>query len=214
MNVFDEAYHSRALLFGTDPTEELMYVVDKFNITGIALELGCGDGRDTKHILDHGFSVYAIDQSKWALHNLYNRTDISYEQKSRLNLINSNVLYCEYGTEKYDFIYAITLFDHIDEQSSYELLYKLLVSLKEGGYLFLKVHSVDDVGNTNATKEVSEFSSEIKHYYEPNELLEKLIGFGRVLYYLNSIEEDNDHGPIHTHSFISILLKKESKNEN
>ena len=210
MNVFDEAYHERPLLFGTNATEELLYVIEKYNISGDALELGCGDGRDTKHVLDRGFTICAVEQSKWALETLAQRSDISNDKKRCLNLVHSDVMDFDYEKGKYDFVYAITLFDHLSENDCYILMKKVVSSIKIGGYFFLKVHTVDDVGNTNATQEISEFASEIKHFFKRNELLSNVLPFGRVIYYLESQEDDFDHGPHHIHSFASLLLKKET----
>lgn len=210
MNIFNKAYYERPLLFGTNATDELLYVIDKYNISGHALELGCGDGRDTKHILDRGFSICAVEQSKYALDTLYNRKDISEEKKNLLSLVNDNVLNFVYHKEEYDFVYAITLFDHLSEDECGELINKVIPSIKKGGYLFVKVHSVDDVGNTNQQMGKSEFSSEIKHYFKHNELLMLLLSKGQVIYYLESQEDDFDHGAPHKHSFASILIKKEN----
>ncbi len=210
MNIFDDAYHKRPLLFGTNATEELLYVIDKYNISGDALELGCGDGRDTKHILDRGFSVCAVEQSKWALETLAQRSDISSEKKLCLNLVHSDVMDFDYEEYKYDFVYSITLFDHLSEDDCYKLMRKVVSSVKIGGYFFLKVHTVDDVGNTKTSEEISEFASEIKHFFRHNELLSNGLSLGRIIYYMESQEDDFDHGPHHVHSFASMLLKKET----
>lgn len=209
MSLFDEAYQKRPHLFGTNATEELLYVIDAYKISGRALELGCGDGRDTKYTLNRGFTVTVIDQSKWALKTLASRDDISLEEKSRLKIVNSDVMDFSYDENSFDFIYAITLFDHLVESDCYELLNKVIRSLNLGGFLFLEVHTVDDVGNTKAAKEISEFATEIKHFFGRNELLAELLPLGRVVYYHEAMEDDFDHGLPHTHAFASLLLKKE-----
>ena len=67
-----------------------------------------------------------------------------------------------------------------------------------------------DVGNTNLQETKSEFATEIKHYFKYNELLVLLLSKGRVIYYLESQEDDFDHGDPHKHAFVSILIKKEN----
>lgn len=208
MSVFDEAYMSRPFLFGKSSTEELIYVIDKFSITGNALELGCGDGRDTFHVLKKGMSVTAIDQSQNAIKILNNRTDLLSDDKSRLKAICANVTEIDLGINSYDFIYAITLFDHLDKAQGSFLIEKISKHVRDDGYIFLKVHTVNDVGNTHAASEISEFASEIKHFYETDELLDNMIRYGHVLYYLETSELDLDHGKPHTHAFASILIRK------
>ena len=209
MNVFDKAYMERPFLFGKTSTEELIYVIDKFSITGEALELGCGDGRDTYHVLKKGMSVTAIDQSQNAINILNDRTDLSVNEKSRLNTICADVNDIDLSFKTYDFIYAITLFDHLNKVQGDLLLKKIFQYVKEGGYIFVKVHTVNDVGNTHESNEISEFVSEIKHFYETDELLSKMLLYGHVLYYLEASELDLDHGSPHTHAFASVLIRKE-----
>lgn len=208
MSVFENAYKERPFLFGKIATEELLYVVDKFGIQGNALELGCGDGRDTYHILKRGLSVTAVDLSLSAITTLKNRRDLSIEDKERLNARCFDVINMDYENNKYDFVYAITLFDHLTKMQGELLLKKILPSLKNRGMLFLKVHTVDDVGFTHKSKEISEFASEIKHFYEHGELLSLMLPYGHVMYYLEANELDLDHGSPHTHAFASILIKK------
>lgn len=208
MSVFDEAYMTRPFLFGKSSTEELIYAIDKFSITGKALELGCGDGRDTYHILKRGMSVTAIDQSQNAINILSNRTDLSDDERGRLNAICADVTNIDLGTDTFDFVYAITLFDHLDKIQGEILLKKISRHVNEGGYIFAKVHTVDDVGNTHESKEISEFASEIKHFYETDELFSDMSLYGQVRYYLETSELDLDHGKPHTHAYASILIRK------
>lgn len=209
MNVFDDAYMTRPFLFGKSSTEELMYAIDKFAITGKALELGCGDGRDTYHVLKKGMSVTAIDQSQNAINTLNNRTDLTTDEKSRLNVICADVTGIDLGINMFNFVYAVTLFDHLDRIQGNLLLDNILQHIHVGGYIFIKVHTVNDVGNTHESTEISEFVSEIRHFYETDELLKNMLLYGQILYYLEASELDLDHGKPHTHAFASILIRKD-----
>lgn len=209
MNVFDEAYLNRPFLFGKLSTEELMFVIEKFSISGNALELGCGDGRDTYHVLKKGIQVTAIDQSQSAINTLNNRTDLSMEDKGRLNGICTDVMNVDFGVSVFDFAYSVTLLDHLDKKKGDMVIQKITESVREGGYIFLKVHTVDDVGNTHLSNDISEFASEIKHFYEKGELLKTMSLYGQVLFYLEVSELDLDHGKPHTHAFASVLIRKE-----
>lgn len=209
MNNFDKAYISRPFLFGKSSTVELMYAIDKFSIKGRALELGCGDGRDTYHVLQKGLSVTAIDKSENAIKTLNERTDLKANEKSRLNTICADVTNLNLGNKTYDFVYAITLFDHLDMIPGKLLIDNIFRHINAGGYFFVKVHTVNDVGYTHESSEISEFSSEIKHFYRNGELLNVMSLYGQVLYYLESSELDLDHGKPHKHAFASILIRKE-----
>lgn len=208
MSVFDEAYKNRPYLFGKSSTGELIYAIEKFSISGKALELGCGDGRDTYHVLKRGISVTAIDLSQNAINTLNNRIDLSDEEKKKLKTYCADVTTFDMGNNIYDFIYAVTLFDHLNKLQGKKLLNNIMQHIKKDGYFFAKVHTVNDVGNTHNLTNASEFASEIKHFYETNELFYDMLSFGRILYYLEASELDLDHGSPHTHEFASILIRK------
>ncbi len=208
MNTFDKAYLARPFLFGKESTPELMYVIEKFSIHGEALELGCGDGRDTFHLLQKGFSITAVDQSQNAINTLRFRDDLSSDEKKRLNTLCANVNEINLDGTAFDFVYAITLLDHLDKSDGEKLIKRIIPHIRSGGYIFIKVHTIDDVGNTHASEEVSEFASEIKHFYSTDELITQMIRYGKVVYYLEASELDTDHGAPHTHAFASILIKK------
>lgn len=209
MSIFDEAYKARPFLFGKICTEELSFVVDKFHITGGALELGCGDGRDTCHMVKSGFTVKAIDKSENAIATLCKREDLSHEEKKRLVAISADVNMVDLASEMFDFIYSVTLFDHLSYEDGANLLNRIWKNLRLGGFFFTKVHTVDDVGYTHKSLEISEFASEIKHYYKRNELLQSNFSRGTVLYYLENTELDLDHGAPHYHAFATILIRKD-----
>lgn len=208
MSHFDEEYKKRPFLFGKEVTSELKYVVEQFDISGKALELGCGDGRDTVHMLKKGLAVDAVERSVSACNTLKNRNDISNVERVRLNIICTDVTTFAMTSNYYDFIYGVTLLDHLSPTVGERILKDCLKALKSGGYLFLKVHTVNDVGNTHLSKKISEFSQEIEHFYAENELLKQLVHTGTVLFYLETSEDDFDHGPPHTHAFASILYRK------
>ena len=209
MSLFDEVYKKRPFLFGRECTAELAFVVDRFHITGKALELGCGDGRDTYHMLKSGLTVMAVDKSENAIKTLRQRGDLSQIEKERMTTISTDVNQLDLHSEMFDFVYSITLFDHLSIDDGNNLLSRIWKHLSPGGFFFSKVHTVDDVGYTHKSTEVSEFASEIKHYYKRNELLQSGLLHGTVLYYIENTELDLDHGDPHYHAFATILLRKD-----
>ncbi len=55
----------------------------------LAIDLGCGEGRDTAELLRQGFTVLAIDSHPQAAQLLDARTDISSAMRSRLKFIQA-----------------------------------------------------------------------------------------------------------------------------
>jgi tellurite methyltransferase len=59
---------------GEDPRETLLAALDRFTEPGVAIDLGCGTGRDTVELLRRGWQVVAIDSEEVAIRRLRERT--------------------------------------------------------------------------------------------------------------------------------------------
>ncbi|MEO1522105.1 MAG: class I SAM-dependent methyltransferase [Cyanobacteria bacterium J06633_2] len=72
-----------AAVEGRPPRETLLRALDCFSASapdgaaaGVAIDLGCGDGRDTVELLRRGWHVLAIDGESEAIARLLNRDDV------------------------------------------------------------------------------------------------------------------------------------------
>lgn len=67
---------------GRPPRDTLLKALDRFDLekspksSRFAVDLGCGDGRDTVELLDRRWQVLAIDGNQEAIAKLYDRKDI------------------------------------------------------------------------------------------------------------------------------------------
>jgi SAM-dependent methyltransferase len=61
---------------GRPPRRTLVFALDRFATPGFAVDLGCGEGRDTVELLRRGWSVLAIDTEAAALARLAARADL------------------------------------------------------------------------------------------------------------------------------------------
>ena len=59
-----------------DTLEKALFRFDKEEAVGHAIDLGCGNGRDTIELLRRGWSVLAIDAQKSAIESLKNRPEL------------------------------------------------------------------------------------------------------------------------------------------
>ena len=70
------------------PRETLLLALDRFDAEGPAarraVDLGCGEGRDTAEMLRRGWHVLAIDAEAEAVRRLESRADIPAEARRRL----------------------------------------------------------------------------------------------------------------------------------
>lgn len=208
---FDDFYSSsKDPSFGIIPSFELKNYIDASELRGVALDLGCGDGRDTILLLSKGFDVVALDTSQVALNKLQTfAANKNLEDKLTTRCLD----FTEYNAKRNSFnlITSATGLDHISIEQTQKLLPLLTSWLKDGGILYLMVHTIDDPAYNPSTPEKSELSNMIKHYFKHNELLRLIFDCKlRVLRYEERLEDDFDHGKPHEHGFATVIAKKQN----
>lgn len=95
---------------------------------GRVLDLGCGSGRDTKYLLQHGFSVDAMDGSKELCQAATQFTGIQVKQMDFLYL---NVI------QKYDGIWACASILHLPYRNLPLMFDKIFQALRKNGILYV-----------------------------------------------------------------------------
>jgi cyclopropane fatty-acyl-phospholipid synthase-like methyltransferase len=113
-----------------------------------------------------------------------------------------------YPSRTFDLIVAVTLFDHLPKKDVRPLFRKVVRSLKKGGVLFVKVHTVKDPGKINGSDKASELSWAIQHYFEPDELRILLKKDFEIIKYSEYDDQDKSHGRPHFHNFAIVLARK------
>lgn len=205
--MFDNAYAHSASVFGEAPSPGLADVLERLvPPRASALDLGCGQGRDTHFLLSKGLHVTAIDQSAAGIAVLRRTTDS--EAESRLRPIVGNVTHTALWSGEYDLVIATTIVDHLTPTEGRHLLFHSMTCLKPHGVIYICVHTVADPGFTGEGP-VSEFAAAIKHYFRPNELLHWLIDKLEILKYEFVTETDYDHGPVHHHGMAYLIGRKQ-----
>lgn len=122
------------------------------------LDFGCGSGRDTKHFLDKGFNVDAIDGSSELVRLASEFTHIDVKCIDFYDFNELNL---------YDGIWACASLLHIPKSDFKSILIKLSNALKSNGILYVSVkngsgESVDNKGRLYNYMSKDEFENEIK----------------------------------------------------
>jgi tellurite methyltransferase len=206
VKLFDD-YYSNDRAFTKLPTQSMREYVLIEGISGNALDLGCGDGRNSLFLAGIGLRVEAIDQSRTGIEKLNQRaSEYGLDQNIETEVVD--VREFDFKDDQYNLINAITILDHLPEQDIKLVIEKVARSLRKGGVLFAKVHTVDDPGNNGNPEQASELAEAIEHYFESDELKKLISEQLEVVRYREFEITDDTHGETHRHAFAEAIARK------
>lgn len=127
-----EVVHKSGSLWEIDkPTLEVYDTILKYNIkkNSKILDIGCGEGRDARYLLDKGYNVLGIDCASSAIKKCNELTNYSYEPHFKcLDFINDSL------NDKFDFIYSVCVVHMLLEETHRDSFYKFIFNhLKNEG---------------------------------------------------------------------------------
>jgi tellurite methyltransferase len=204
---YDEFYDEKRSSFGDQPSSELKRHWNEVETSGRALDLGCGDGRNTLFVAGKGMSVTAVDISGVGLDKLHERI-LTEDLQQKVQVMRCDVRDFPFRLSSYDLVVAVTLFDHLPAEDILPIFPKITDSMKPNGLLYTKVHTVDDPGYRHDTQRQSELADLIRYYFQRNELLRMVMDRLHVIWYEEKSERDASHGKPHWHAFSKILARK------
>lgn len=119
---YRQAHAENIQWFSEEPSSIVAHVIGRFNIqpSQPILEIGCGEGRDARPLLNQGFGLWATDISSEA---------VSYCQKLDPEHSDSyRVLDCVRGRmdERFDFIYAVAVLHMLVEDNDRAAFYRFI----------------------------------------------------------------------------------------
>ena len=142
MNKYYEAYdtrykqvHEKGLEWSTNINTKIVeeiiikYQLEKENM----LEIGCGEGRDARYLLNKNYNVLATDVSKEAINYCIKKDLKNKEHYKVLDVLSDNS-----STEKYGFIYSIACLHMFVLDEDRNKYYKYIYDhLNENGYALI-----------------------------------------------------------------------------
>ena len=195
--------------YGLKPSEELeLFLNETHPPMGEALDLGCGEGRNSLLLARNGYHVHAVDSSSQGVQKLE-----KYAQSQGLATIGgevADVRTIQLRTSFYDAIVAVTILDHITKEEGTKVAETIIDALKPGGFVFIEVFTVHDPA-ANATKKehdtISETASFVQHYFDEGELAAWL-SMLETLKYEEIMKYDDSHGEPHYHGLARLIGRK------
>ena len=195
--------------YGLKPSKELETFLNKSHPpTGEALDLGCGEGRNSLLLARYGYHVHAIDASSQGIEKLER-----YADSQGLDNINgevADVRTVRFKPNAYDAIVAVTILDHISEEEGKNVATSIIEALKPGGFVFIETFTIHDPAANVARKEnetISETASFVQHFFDVGELADWFSKLETVLYE-EIMKYDDSHGEPHYHGLARLIKKK------
>ena len=195
--------------YGLKPSEELEHFLnDSHPPAGEALDLGCGEGRNSLLLARYGYHVHAVDASSQGIQKLE-----KYARSQDLDNIGGEVADVKTVQLKpnfYDAIVAVTILDHITEAEGKNVAKAIINALKPGGFVFIESFTIHDPAVNIARKEkevISENATFVQHNFDEGELAAWFSQLETVLYE-EIMKYDDSHGEPHYHGLARLIGKK------
>lgn len=121
----------------TKPTIFATQVIKYFPKGARILELGCGQGQDTKYFVDNDFSVVACDFSQFALDQAKLRVNTEFKLADMSKPL-------EFQRESFDVVYSHLALHYFDKKRTQELFDEIYDILKPNGIFATLTNTIED----------------------------------------------------------------------
>ena len=163
---WDEYYKKDAAPSFPSPFAE--YVANKLSTKQNILEIGCGNGRDSKFFSSKGHHVTGLDRSREAIElckNLYSSEPIEFFFGAITDIAKTN-------KKKYDLIYSRFVIHAMSLNEELEMLTMSYRLLNEDGQFFIECRSINDP--LSEAGEILSHTERIEGHYRRFIILEEL----------------------------------------
>lgn len=155
MNKYNEIYKTNNV-WGVQPSDLVVKVVEKLESNSAVLDLGCGQGRNSIFLAGKGFKVDAVDHSVKGLEKIVH---------NNISTFLADVRNFEIELNKYSTILAIAILQFLPKEDISTLVERIKKNLKPQGFFVASVFIQENGFQEGELKEwFNDF--EIIHYKE------------------------------------------------
>ena len=200
---FDPVYLSRDSVFGCHPDRMLADLVEQRRLTGRALDLGAGEGRNSFYLARRGFTVDAQDVSPRAVRELQ-----VMARRHALPVSAAAGDIRDLGVRRgpthlrgpYDLVVADTVLCHLPLPEARATALQIISLMNPGAWLYASAFATDDPRE-------SEFAPLVQTYFEVADFCDLFTELAHERCGKTSLV-DHRHGPPHRHSLLQLVAQK------
>lgn len=209
---FDEVYEQAGSdLYYRAPSRWLVELSETADFSDRrALDVGCGDGRNSVFLASKRAMVLAVDCSQVAVTKgaklAFSNDDVLAK---RIIWLCADISYLTFPKCAFELIVCSTVLDNLSPSNAKELVARLVQSLSVGGFLFLAAFTTKDpvCPRTPSDLAGSHTLSPHRYFVEPGLVLEWTKDLHLVKHF-EGIEEDRTHGALHFHGIERLIALK------
>lgn len=201
MNGWNNRFNDEKFVYGTEPNEFLADIHRKLSLSGEALAIAEGEGRNAVFLAEQGMNVTAWDYAEAGLvktEKLAKIRDVTVKTK----LVDLND--AKWQKNKWDEL--ICIFGHFPEELRKKTLNAVKEAVKPGGYFIAEVYSVHQIPYMSGGPQDPEL------LYRPEEFLNVFSNWRIVHFFMGEVIRKE--GELHNGLSHVIQFVGQKKNEN
>lgn len=171
---------------------------------GKALDIGCGNGRNSIYLAKQGFVVDGIDFSRTSIEWAYQKAS---EEGVSVNFINQSIFDFETPHSTYDFIYDSGCLHHIKPHRRSQYIKKIIAMLKPEGYFGLTAFNLKGGANISDYDVYRDFSMHGGIGFSESKLMSVLSPHFEIIE-LREMKEISDNSLFGKEFCWAVLMKK------
>ncbi len=200
---FDRTYAADPFCFGQGPSAWVMRHAAGAGSRPLAMDIGCGYGRNALYLARLGFRVDALDVAPEAIRRL---REVAGREGLAVHATVADARRWRPAVRRYDIVLAVTVLSLLAEGDLAALCGRMAKAVTSGGLLLVEDFASDDPGR-QAGRQASEFAPLVRHYFAPGELARLFPGLEVAA--CDQIKvTDRTHGTLHRHSLLRFAARK------
>ena len=178
MNMWNTRFQNEQYVYGTEPNEFLAVIQRKLNLSGAALAIAEGEGRNAVFLAEQGMQVTTWDYAESGLAKTRKLAD-SKGVTIQTKLVDLNQADWQAQKEKWDEV--VCVFGHFPTKLRNKTLQGVKKAVKPGGYFVTEVYSSHQIPYNSGGPKEADF------LYKPEDFLDNFADWHIKHFYMGEV---------------------------